>query len=91
MEVTRQAKALYASSLELCNDLETIAGAEPGVSGAVLRDWLAGVPLQPGADSFLLPEHASLGQAVEECRRLSRRTAHLASLVLGAMGPPTGV
>lgn len=78
--------ALYAASLELLNDLETHANHAPGLSGAVLSSWMAGEPLQPGDDSHLLPEHASLGQAIVELRALSRRLARLVGLVNGGLG-----
>jgi hypothetical protein len=88
VEINRRCKRLYAEALALLNDMETVASRQPGVSGAVLLDWLAGEPLPPGADSFLLPEHAALGQAVMELRRLSQRLALLAALGVAVDGHP---
>lgn len=81
---TARGKGLYAESLQVLNDAETWANRRPGRSGAVLRDWLAGVPSRPGDDSHLLPEDACLGQAVAELRRVSQRLARVASLLQDA-------
>lgn len=86
----QEAKAVYAGSLELLNNLESHAQTATGMSGAVLSDWLAGVPLGIGADSHLQPEDASLGQAIEDLRRVSRRLARITSLVIAAHGYPQG-
>jgi hypothetical protein len=86
----QHAKTLYTSALELLNDLESHAATADGMSGAVLHDWMAGIPLSPGADSHLQPEDASLGQAIEDLRRVSRRLARITSLVIGAHHYPQG-
>lgn len=86
--VTGRTKHLYAVSLEVLNDLEGLANTLPGLSGAVVRDWLGGERLAPGADSYLLPEHAALGQAVEELRRISQRLARVYSLAMTIDGQP---
>lgn len=75
-----RARGLFATSLELLNDLEEQAYNEPGLSGSVLSDWVAGIPLAVGADTYLRPEHAALGTAIEDLRRLSQRLGRLASL-----------
>jgi hypothetical protein len=87
----QQAKAVYAELLELCNNLETDAHKRPGVSGAVLRDWLAGEPVPPGSVTHLNPQDAALGQAVQQARRLAQSSALLLAQVKNAYGLHTGV
>lgn len=86
----QHAKRIYSEALELLNDLETHAATAEGLSGGVLHDWMAGIPLGPGADSYLRPEDASLGQAIEDLRRVSRRLARITALVVASHSYPQG-